>query len=125
MTARCFHLVTPDAWAERGGAAWRPPSLEAEGFLHASTAAQLAGTLAVHYANAGPLLLLELDVSRAGDALRFEPSRGGEDFPHLYGALEPEDVARWWRLAGPEDRGLPRLGAEPAADDPPRTPGAP
>ena len=123
---RCFHLVRPSAWFDRPTAEWRPPSLDSEGFLHASTAAQLAGTLAAHYADDEELLLVELDRTRTASALRFEASRGGALFPHLYRALQPEDLARWWTIRSSRGRwDLPNLAAEAAGDDPVGTPGAP
>jgi uncharacterized protein (DUF952 family) len=58
-----------------------------DGFIHLSAANQVAGTLAKHYSGQEDLLLLGLDPERLGAGLRWEPSRGGDLFPHLYGAL--------------------------------------
>lgn len=60
---------------------------ERDGFVHLSTREQLAGTLAKHFAGESELSILALDVTEMGDALRWEESRGGELFPHLYGAI--------------------------------------
>jgi len=60
---------------------------EHDGFVHLSTREQLAGTLAKHFAEEDELTILALDVAAMGDALRWEPSRGGALFPHLYGAI--------------------------------------
>jgi len=68
----------------------------ADGFLHFSTAEQLAGTLARHYADANDLVLVAVDTDAWGPALKFEPSRGGALFPHLYGAL-PLSAVKWTR----------------------------
>ena len=65
-------------------------------FIHLSTAAQLAGTLAKHFAGRDDLLLIAIDADALGAALKWEPSRGGDLFPHLYGAL-PTSAARWTR----------------------------
>lgn len=65
-----------------------------DGFLHLSTAAQLAETLARHYAGRADLVLLEVDPASLGDALKWEPSRGGDLFPHLYAGLTPAMVRR-------------------------------
>ncbi|TWT94249.1 DUF952 domain-containing protein [Neorhodopirellula pilleata] len=65
---------------------------QADGFLHFSTPSQLAGTLAAHYADAQELWLLRCDVVGFGDELRWEASRGGELFPHLYADLEMQRV---------------------------------
>ena len=59
-----------------------------DGFIHFSTAAQLEGTLAKHYAGQSGLFLIAVDGDTLGDDLRWEPSRGGDLFPHLYGALD-------------------------------------
>lgn len=58
-----------------------------DGFVHLSTAAQLAGTLAKHFAGRARLVLIAVDAGALGAALRREPARGGELFPHLYGPL--------------------------------------
>ena len=58
-----------------------------DGFIHFSTADQLADTLARHFAGQGDLILIEVDAGAIGPALRWEPSRGGALFPHLYGEL--------------------------------------
>ena len=59
----------------------------ADGFIHFSTAAQVAETAARHFAGQDDLLLVAVEADRLGPALRFEPSRGGDLFPHLYGDL--------------------------------------
>ena len=58
-----------------------------DGFIHFSTASQVAETAARHYAGLANLLLVTVNVTALGDALRWEPSRGGALFPHLYGSL--------------------------------------
>ena len=64
----------------------------ADGFIHFSTAGQLAGTLSRHFAGETGTMLLAVDAEAAGPALRWEPSRGGALFPHLYRPLERADV---------------------------------
>ena len=59
-----------------------------DGFIHFSTAAQAAETTARHFAGQNGLLLVSVDAARLGDKLKWEPSRGGALFPHLYGDLE-------------------------------------
>jgi uncharacterized protein (DUF952 family) len=66
----------------------------ADGFIHFSTASQVRETAAKHFAGKGDLLLVTVDPDRFGDALKWEPSRGGDLFPHLYGALQLADVLR-------------------------------
>jgi uncharacterized protein (DUF952 family) len=58
-----------------------------DGFIHFSTAAQLEATAAKYFAGRDDLVLLEVDATQLGSQLRFEPSRGGDLFPHLYDAL--------------------------------------
>ncbi len=58
-----------------------------DGFIHFSTADQLVGTLQKHYAGQTDLMLLSIAAESLGDALKWEPSRGGDLFPHLYGTL--------------------------------------
>lgn len=67
-----------------------------DGFIHFSTAAQLPGTLARHFAGRDDLVLIAVEADALGDALKWEPSRGGDLFPHLYSAL-PVTAAIWTR----------------------------
>jgi uncharacterized protein (DUF952 family) len=79
--------------AEREGVfAGAPVDLQ-DGFIHFSTAGQLRETAARHFRGQDDLLLVAVDEARLGDRLRYEPSRGGDLFPHLYGALPLEAVA--------------------------------
>lgn len=59
-----------------------------DGYIHLSAGHQVAGTLAKHFPGQEDLLLLTLDTGKLGPALKWEPSRDGEDFPHLYGPLD-------------------------------------
>ena len=84
-----------------------------DGFIHFSTAAQLAGTAAKHFAGATDLLLVAVDASALGQALKWEPSRGGDLFPHLYGPL-PLKTVRWTRPLADEMNGrraMPELSS--------------
>jgi uncharacterized protein (DUF952 family) len=65
-----------------------------DGYIHLSSAAQAAETAARHFAGADDLLLVAVDAGALGPALRWEPSRGGALFPHLYGEL-PLSAVRW------------------------------
>lgn len=58
-----------------------------DGFIHFSTAAQVAETAAKHFTGQHDLVLVAVDGDALGRALRWEPSRGGDAFPHLYGPL--------------------------------------
>jgi uncharacterized protein (DUF952 family) len=66
----------------------------ADGFIHFSLAPQVAGTLAKFYAGDDELVLAAIDPAPLGAALRYEPSRGGALFPHLYAVL-PLTAAIW------------------------------
>lgn len=66
----------------------------ADGFIHFSTAAQAPETASRHFTGIDDLLLVAVDADLLGQALRYEPSRGGDLFPHLYGDLSLSAV-RW------------------------------
>lgn len=63
-----------------------------DGFIHFSTAEQAEETAAKHFAGEDDLVLVAVDADAAGDALKWEPSRGGALFPHLYRPLKRADV---------------------------------
>jgi uncharacterized protein (DUF952 family) len=69
---------------------------ERDGFIHFSTAAQLAETASKHFARAADLMLVAVDAAALDTQLRWERSRGGDLFPHLYAAL-PLRAVRWAR----------------------------
>lgn len=58
-----------------------------DGFIHFSIATQAQETAAKHFAGQADLLLVAIDADRLGPALKYETSRGGQLFPHLYGPL--------------------------------------
>jgi uncharacterized protein (DUF952 family) len=60
-----------------------------DGYIHLSTATQATETARLYFAGQADLILLQIDGERLGAALKWEPSRGGQLFPHLYGALDP------------------------------------
>ena len=66
----------------------------ADGYIHFSTAAQVRETAARHFAGVADLLLVAVDTGDLAPALRWEPSRGGDLFPHLYQDL-PMSAVRW------------------------------
>jgi uncharacterized protein (DUF952 family) len=65
----------------------------ADGYIHFSTAEQVGETAAKHFAGQTDLLLVAIAADRLGDALRWEASRGGALFPHLYSPLSFDAVA--------------------------------
>jgi uncharacterized protein (DUF952 family) len=91
-----YRLLTREAWqaALARGAFTGSEHDQRDGFIHFSTAAQVAETAAKHYAGQQGLVLLWVRVDALGDALRWEPSRGGALFPHLYGELGVSAVTR-------------------------------
>lgn len=80
--------------AERGGRFDGAPVDLADGYIHFSTGEQARETAAKHFPGQTDLLLIAFETERFGDALRWEPSRGGVLFPHLYATLDPR-TARW------------------------------
>ena len=65
-----------------------------DGFIHFSTAGQVAETAAKHFPGQHNLLLISVDGARLSGALKWEPSRGGALFPHLYGELDLNTVSK-------------------------------
>jgi len=89
-----YKICSASAWreAERQGAFRGSADDKRDGFIHLSTASQVAGTVAKHFAGQSGLFLIAVDADVLGDALKWEPSRGGELFPHLYGELDTGEV---------------------------------
>ncbi|NJM83657.1 MAG: DUF952 domain-containing protein [Tabrizicola sp.] len=98
---KIFRRPEWDAFRAAGETFGAPIDL-ADGFIHFSTAAQVAETAARHFAEESDLVLVALRPDALGAALKWEPSRGGALFPHLYRKLTLADVV--W------DKSLP-LGA--------------
>ena len=82
-----------------------------DGFIHLSAADQVAATAARHFRGIRDLVLVALDRDALGEALRWEPSRGGALFPHYYGPL-PVSAARWWQPLELAADGVPIIPAE-------------
>ena len=80
-----------DAFRAAGETAGAPVDL-ADGFIHFSTARQVAETAAKWFAAESDLVLVAFEADRLGDALKWEPSRGGALFPHLYRRLSLSEV---------------------------------
>ena len=94
-----YHMCRRDEWAaaERSGV-YRGSSQDTEGFIHFSTAAQIRASARKHRWGQEDLVLVTVDAERLGAALRWEPSREGAVFPHLYGALPLNTVLGVERL---------------------------
>ena len=100
-----YKILTAGQWAQlqRDGESRGAPVDLADGFVHFSTASQAAETAAKHFAGQDGLMLLALEADALGAALKWEPSRGGALFPHLYAALRVMDVSCAWPLPlGPD-----------------------
>ncbi len=93
---------------EKDGTTHGAPIDLSDGFIHFSTATQLAETLALHFSGENDLMILSVEAEALGAALRWEPSRGGDRFPHLYRKLSLNDVL-WARpcTLGPGGHILP------------------
>jgi uncharacterized protein (DUF952 family) len=102
-----YHLASPEEWeAAQATGVVAPPSLATEGFVHCSTADQLVDTIERHFAGVDELVLLRLSLVVTDDELRWEESRPGEAFPHVYRGIRLDEVAEavpWHRTA--TDRG--------------------
>ena len=93
--SQIIYKITPEApWreAETNGRFTGAPIDVADGFIHLSTAAQVRETAAKHFAGQTGLLLVAIDGASLGAALKYEVSRGGALFPHLYGVLDLKAV---------------------------------
>jgi uncharacterized protein (DUF952 family) len=104
------------AEAERAGE-FRGSGIDlADGYIHFSTAGQVAETAAKHFARMPDLVLVAVAAEDVSGALKWEPSRGGVLFPHLYGAL-PMAAVRWVKPLPLDAAGTHVLPPEVAAAD--------
>jgi uncharacterized protein (DUF952 family) len=95
------YKICPEAlWrdAESIGVFRGAPVDLADGYIHFSTAEQAVETAAKHFAGQDNLLLVQVDSAALGASLKWEPSRGGALFPHLYGDLDLAAVAKVYAL---------------------------
>lgn len=90
-----YKIVPADVWrlAEARGRFDGSDVDARDGYVHFSDAAQVAETARRHFAGQSDLLLVAVSTARLGEALRWEPSRDGALFPHLYGPLLLEAVS--------------------------------
>ncbi|HEY8574093.1 DUF952 domain-containing protein [Phenylobacterium sp.] len=110
--SRIYKILPRGAWeAARASGRFEGSAIDlADGFIHFSTADQAQETARRHFAGHLDLVVLEVEADDLGPELKWEPSRGGDLFPHLYGAL---DAARVLNVteAPLGDDGVPRLAA--------------
>ena len=84
-----YKIVAADLWqaAERSGVFTGAGIDLNDGFIHLSTGAQARRTAQLYFAGQDNLVLVAVDEASLGEALKYEPSRDGDLFPHLYGSL--------------------------------------
>jgi uncharacterized protein (DUF952 family) len=94
--SRIYKILPREAWdgAQAAGRFEGSPADLADGYIHFSTAAQAQETAAKHFRGQAGLVVLEVEADDLAPALKWEPSRGGALFPHLYGPLEVRLVRR-------------------------------
>lgn len=87
--SRAYKILTPEQWQafENTGVFSGAPVDLADGYIHLSAQEQLQGTLEKHFAGLAPLVIAEVDLEALGDSVRWEVSRGGALFPHVYAPL--------------------------------------
>jgi uncharacterized protein (DUF952 family) len=90
-----YHMCRADEWAAALTTGRYRGSAQdlADGFIHFSTAAQIVESARRHRAGQDALLLVAVEAELLGPRLKWEPSRGGDLFPHLYGPLDPAESA--------------------------------
>lgn len=106
MSGTIYHVCKREEWeAESASGAYAGSAQDArDGFIHFSGPDQVKESTAKHRAGQDGLVLLAVDSAKLGDALKWEPSRGGALFPHLYGKLPRDAVISVHDLPlGPDD----------------------
>jgi uncharacterized protein (DUF952 family) len=107
MSALIYKICPAALWreAQAAGRFEGAPVDRAVGYIHFSTAAQVRETAARHFSGQEDLVLVSVDAEALGGALRYEPSRGGDLFPHVYEVLPLSAVRRVEALPlGPDGR---------------------
>ena len=89
-----FKIFRPSEWQtlHEDGVTTGAPIDVTDGYVHFSTSERVVETAEKHFADDGDLWLLALETDALGDSLKWEPSRGGQMFPHLYRALKLSDI---------------------------------
>lgn len=112
--SRIYKILTRSQWraAKLAGQFGGSEVDVADGYIHFSTSAQAPETARKHFSGQADLVVLEVATEKLGAQLRWEPSRGGELFPHLYGPLPISNVSVVHE-APLDQNGLPTLGPLP------------
>ena len=109
---RVYQILSAADWQIAEAIGFTQTTLdEGDGYVHLSTRAQVAETLALHYAGSTDVRLLEYIAEEFGIPVRWEKSRGGQLFPHLYSRLRIDDAKRTWTLMPGAD-GIPKLPSD-------------
>ena len=110
--SRIYKILPRNEWdaAQAGGRFTGSAVDRQDGYIHFSTAKQAQETARRHFHGQAGLVVLEIEADDLGAALRWEPSRGGALFPHLYGVLDVAHV-RAVTEAPLDADGVPHLGA--------------
>jgi uncharacterized protein (DUF952 family) len=91
-----YKILTADQWAALNADTFAgAPIDQADGFVHLSTGAQLAETLDRRFSGQNGLVIAAIDLVALGPAVRWEPSRQGQLFPHVYAPLTRDAVIAW------------------------------
>jgi uncharacterized protein (DUF952 family) len=94
-----YKVLTADEWAALGAGVFQgAPIDKADGFIHLSTASQITETIDRHFSGQKDLVIAAIDLTALDDAVRWESSRNGQLFPHVYGRLMPESIIAWCLL---------------------------
>lgn len=106
-----FKLLTAAEWnAAEGAGHFAGSEIDrADGYIHLSTGEQLAETASRHFRGVRDLKVVAVDIERLPSGLIWEPSRGGDLFPHLYAPL-PLEAVLWAREVALDNDGLPLIG---------------
>ena len=101
-----YKILRQDEWAElqRDGRFNGSVHDKRDGFIHMSTAAQLQGTFDKHYTQGDVVILAAVRLADVEESVKWEVSRGGAAFPHIYGPLPLSAVEQHWPLS-PDPKG--------------------
>ena len=94
-----YKILTADEWEALNAGVFQGAAIDkVDGFIHLSTASQLTETADRHFSGQEDLIIAAIDLVALGDAVRWEPSRHGQLFPHVYAPLPLATVIAWCPL---------------------------
>lgn len=108
-----FKIATASEWSKATASGIYEGSSDdrRDGFIHLSSQSQLHGTLEKHFKGKADLVLIAFEASKLGPQLKWEQSRGGDLFPHLYANIFVSN-ALWQRALRNDDKGIPQIDEE-------------